>query len=142
MANCRTLRIYAAVLAILFIFPDLLTGCAGEPALQQEVTTEYLLTKAGFARWDVNQETPKRQALLNNLPKSKISTYKRNGEVYHVYPDENSGALYVGDAVAYQRYLAMAHGRKICERVDAQEGVHFWGCMQDLREGAIRRRGQ
>ena len=118
----------------------LINGCAGEPALQQEVTTEYLLTTSGFQRWDVNMQTAKRQALLNSLPKGKISTYKRNGEVYHVYVDESSDTLYVGDEVAYQKYMAKAYGRQMCQRVTGPNQVEFWECMDDYRQGGARRR--
>jgi hypothetical protein len=121
----------------------LLNGCAGGgqtlvetggQTLPQEVTTEYFLTTAGFKRLAVNDDTPKMQALLNNIPTGKLVTYTRNGEVYHAYADVGSQALYIGDEAAYQRYLALAAGRKLCQRVPGTNQVEFWGCMQEYRE--------
>lgn len=100
------------------------------------MTTEYLLTKAGFKKWDVNQETPKRQALLAALPPEKISTYKRNGQTYHVYADVGSNSLYVGDEAAYQRYLSLAGKRQVCERVTGANQVQFWSCIEESTQGA------
>ena len=130
MANWNRTWFYAAIYVILVTL--LVNGCAGGQTLQREVTTEYLLTTAGFQRWDVNDETPKRQALLNNLPQRTIVTYKRNGEVYHAYADESS--LYLGDEAAYQRYLSLAGGRKLCQRVTGTNQVEFWSCMQEYQE--------
>ena len=120
----------------------LVNGCAGGgqtlvetggQTLPQEVTTEYLLTTAGFKRLAVNDETPKRQALLNNIPPGKMVTYTRNGEVYHAYADEGSKALYIGDDAAYQRYQALGRDRKLCERIPGTNQVEFWGCMQEYQ---------
>ena len=110
------------------------------PTTEYEVTTEYFLERAGFAKLPVNDETPKRQALLMNLPKGKISTYMRNGWVYHVYPDERSQFLYMGDEAAYRRYLALAHGRKLCEQVTGANQEKFWVCMEDYEERGPRPR--
>jgi hypothetical protein len=69
----------------------LMNGCAGGgqtlmetggQTLPQEVTTEYLLTTAGFNRLEVNEDTPKRQALLNSIPPSKLTIFERGSEVY------------------------------------------------------------
>jgi hypothetical protein len=133
MANWRTAGCGAAFLSILFIFTLLINGCAGGQTLQQEVTTEYLLTTAGFQRWDVNDTTPKWQALVNNIPKRTIVTYKRNGEIYHAYTDEKS--LYIGDQAAYRRYVVLAGDRKLCQRVSGVNQVEFWSCMQDFDLG-------
>lgn len=128
---------YRKVLLLAMAIVFVVAGCAGEQypvgqTLKREVTTEYLLTTAGFQRWDVNDETPKRQALLNNLPKRTIVTYQRNGEVYHAYADENS--LYIGDGAAYQRYLTLAGDRNLCQRVTGTNQVEFWSCMQEGRQ--------
>ncbi len=122
------------LLAILSIILTIsLSGCAGGQTTQGAVTTENLLTTAGFKRLDVNDETPKRQALLNSLPQGKISSYGPEGEGYYAYPAESSNALYVGNEVAYQKYLSLARGRNLCERVSGQNGVAFWGCMEEYR---------
>jgi hypothetical protein len=130
MANWSRAGFYAAF-SVIFV-TLLVNGCAGGQTLQREVTTEYLLSSAVFQRWDVNDETPKRQALLDNIPKRTIVTYQRNGEVYHVYGDESS--LYIGNEAAYQQYLSLARDRKLCQRVTGLNQVQFWSCMQEYRE--------
>jgi len=141
MANCNRAGFFRAISLLLAII--LLSGCAGGgqtlvetggQSLPQEVTTEYLLTTAGFTRLETSDDTPKRQALLNNLPPGKISTYQRNGEVYHVYVDLGSKTLYLGDELAYQRYQTLAQGKKFCQRVPGANPVQFWGCMQEYQE--------
>jgi len=98
------------------------------------VTTEYLLTTAGFNRWEVNEETPKRQALLNSIPPGKLTTFERGSEVYHAYADVGSNVLYIGDDAAYQRYLALGRNRKLCQRVPGTSQAEFWECMQENLE--------
>ncbi|MDD3581725.1 MAG: hypothetical protein PHW74_11975 [Desulfobacca sp.] len=132
--------------AVLLIFLSLLlAGCAGGgetryetggQTLSQEVTTEYLLKSAGFQKWDINQNTPSRQALLMALPPGKITTYKRNGQTYHAYADVGSSNIYVGDDAAYQRYLSLAGKRQVCERVTGANQVQFWSCMEESQQGA------
>lgn len=136
MAKQKSPRWGAIILLILSTL--LLYGCAGGQALQQVVTTEYLLTTAGFQVWDVNMETSKRAALLNYLPKGKISTYIRDGRVLHAYPDENSNKIYVGDENAYQKYLSLAQGKQMCERVQGANNVQFWSCMDDYQQGGVK----
>jgi len=141
MANWNRTNIMGAISLILAV--SLMNGCAGGgqtlaetggQTLPHEVTTEYLLTTAGFKRLTVNDNTPKLQALLNNIPPGKISTYTRNGDVYHAYADEGSRALYLGDEAAYQRYESLARGRNLCVRVPGKNQVEFWGCMQEYQE--------
>jgi hypothetical protein len=120
--------------AIFLLVAILVTGCVGEQVLQQEVTTEYLLTSSGFQKWEVNEKTPARQALLDGLPAGQISTYKRDGQVYHAYPDNFSKVIYVGDEAAYQRYQSLAQGRKMCRRVTGANQVQFWSCMEDFQQ--------
>ena len=121
----------------------LVCGCAGGgqtlketggQTLPQEVTTEYLLTTAGFKRLEVNDDTPKRQALLNNISPGKLTTYTRDGEVYHAYADVGSNVIYIGDDAAYQRYLTLAGKRKLCQRVPGTNQAQFWECMQESQE--------
>jgi len=109
-------------------------GCAGAPTIQETVVTEYLLNQAGFQPYQANMETPKTQALLNALPKGQITTYMRNGTVYHAYPDEKSNTLYVGDEAAYRKYLSLAEGQKVCRRVEAQDSAGFWGCFAEFQK--------
>ena len=74
----------------LVLFAVLVSACAGGQTTQQVVITEYLLTDAGFKPYEVNDETPKRQALVNSLPPGRISTFIADGTPYHVYVDEKS----------------------------------------------------
>jgi hypothetical protein len=136
MANRKLSRLWAALALILFTLP--VYGCAGGQSLQQVVTTEYLLKTAGFQTWDVNMETSKRAALLNYLPKGTISTYIRDGVVLHAYPDENSNKIYVGDEAAYQKYLSLAQGKQMCQRVTGENNVQFWSCMDDYQQGGVK----
>ena len=141
MANLKTAKFNAAIWLALGAL--LLTGCADVQVQKQEMVSPlYILTTAGFTRLDVNMNTPKTQALLNSIPYGKIMTYKRNGEVYHVYADKDFNALYVGDEVAYQKYLSMTHAKQLCERVDATDPLAFWSCFEEVQTGGPRPRGK
>jgi hypothetical protein len=132
MANRRQARNNAI---ILLIFSTMLFySCAGGQTLQDTVVTENLLTRAGFQPYKANMTTPKTQALLNALPKGQITTFRGNGTVYHAYPDERSNTLYVGDAAAYQKYLSLAKGQKVCRRVEAQNSAGFWSCFDEFQK--------
>jgi hypothetical protein len=132
MKQRKSARLAPAIFSFLFII--LISGCAMEPALQQEVTTEYLLTSSGFQKWEVNEKTPARQALLDTLPAGQISTYRRDGQVFHAYPDSVQKFIYVGDEAAYQRYQSLAQGRKMCRLVTGANQVQFWSCMEDYQQ--------
>jgi hypothetical protein len=99
MTNWSKARSKAAILFILVAM--VVSGCAGgqtsQQTGQQTVSMQYMLTESGFQPWGVNLETPKRQALLESMPTGKIVTYRRDGEVYHVYADERFNTLYIGD---------------------------------------------
>jgi hypothetical protein len=132
MANRRQARsnaaIYLLFLAVLFC------GCGGMQPLQDQVTTEYLLSKAGFTQYKPNMETPRTQALLDALPEGQVTTFRANGVAYHAYPDKRSKVLYVGDEAAYQKYAAMAAGKNLCQRVEAPDSAGFWGCFQEMQQ--------
>lgn len=141
MANWNRTKLIGAISLILAA--GLTYGCAGGDVtlaqtggqtLPHEVTTEYLLATAGFKRLTVNNETPKLQALLNNIPAGKLVTYTRKGDVYYAYADEGSQTLYLGDPAANQRYEALARGRQLCVREPGTNPVEFWGCMQEHQE--------
>lgn len=140
MDQRRSVRFTPAIFFILFTI--LVNGCVGGQALQQEVTTEYLLSASGFQKWQVNDQTPKRQALLEALPSGQISTYIRDGQTYHAYPDNLSRIIYVGDAAAYQKYQSLSQGRKMCRRVTGANQVHFWSCMEDFQQSGARPGGK
>ncbi len=129
-------RFVAALLLILLAI--LFNACAGGQTTQQLVTTEYFLEKAGFQKLAVNDTTPKRQALLENIPRGKISTYQRDGETYHAYTDEAAQRLYIGDETAYQNYLVMTKGRQLCERVTGPDSSKFWSCYDEFQKSGSR----
>lgn len=133
MVKKKTAERYAAIWFLWCL--ALMCGCAGGQTLQQTVTTEYLLTSSGFKPWDVNMETAKLQALMNSIPPGKIVTFIRNGQVYHVYSDEKSHTLYIGNEAAYQSYLAKARGQRMCQRITGPNQVQFWSCMDDYQSG-------
>jgi len=132
MANRRQARSKALILLIFCTI--LFYSCTGAQTIQETVVTENLLTRAGFQPYKANMETPKTQALLDAIPKGQITTFTGNGKVYHAYPDERSNTLYVGDEAAYQRYLSMAKGQKVCRRVEAQNSAGFWSCFDEFQK--------
>jgi hypothetical protein len=115
-----------------------LKACAGAPTTQDLVVTEYLLEKAGFQKLVVNDTTPKRQALMENIPRGVISTYQRDGVTYHAYTDEAAQRLYIGDETAFQNYLVMSKGRKLCERVVGPDSAQFWSCYDEFQKSGGR----
>jgi len=138
VANWRQARSKTASCFILVAI--LFYGCAGGQispggqTTQEVVIDEYMLTKAGFTPYKPNMETPKTQALLGALPSGQVTTFTGNGTVYHAYPDKRSNTLYVGDQAAYEKYVSMAQGKKVCQRVDAPDSSGFWGCFQELQQ--------
>jgi hypothetical protein len=141
MADWNRTRFIGAISLILAAI--LMNGCAGGgqtlgvtggQTLPHEVTTEYLLSTAGFKRLAVSDDTPKLQALLTATSPGQLVTYSRDGDVYHIYADKGSHTLYMGDEAAYQRYEALARGRNLCVRVPGTNQAEFWGCMQEYQE--------
>jgi hypothetical protein len=133
MGNRRQAGMSAAI--CLLFFAVLFWGCAtGMQPLQDQVTTEYLLSKAGFTQYKPNMETPKTQALLDALPQGQVTTFRANGVAYHAYPDKRSNILYVGDQAAYDKYSGMATGKNLCQRVDAPNSAGFWECFQEMQK--------
>ena len=113
-------------------------GGGGMQPLQSQVTTEYMLSQAGFTQYKPNMETPKTQALLDALPEGQITTFRANGVAYHAYPDKRSNILYVGDQAAYEKFAGMAQDKKVCQRVDAPDSSGFWGCFQEMQQKGAR----
>src|SRR5215472_9144702 len=64
--------------------------------------TENMLTAAGFKM--VPADSQDKVAHLNTLPAGKITTVKRSGTLYYVYPDAKNQMLYVGQQEQYQEY--------------------------------------
>ena len=142
VANRRQARSKTAIGFILVAI--LFYGCAGgqiSPGgqnTQEVVIDEYILTKAGFTPYKPNMETPKTQALLDALPGGQVTTFRANGTAYHAYPDKRSNILYIGDQAAYDKYVSLAQGKKVCQRVDAPDSSGFWGCFQEMQQKGAR----
>lgn len=142
VVNWRQARSKKAIGFILVAI--LFYGCAGGQVrsggqpLQEVVIDEYILTTAGFQKYKPNMETPKTQALLDALPSGQVTTFTGNNKVYHAYPDKGSNILYVGDQAAYDKYVSMAQGKKVCQRVDAPDSAGFWGCFQEMQQQGAR----
>ena len=71
-------RFIAAILLVLFAFT--LCGCAGSETTQNRVVTEYILREAGFAKLEVNDTTPARQALMTAIPPGQFTAYRMDGK--------------------------------------------------------------
>ncbi|MFZ0050707.1 MAG: hypothetical protein WAK96_02945 [Desulfobaccales bacterium] len=125
-------RFMAAILLVLFAFP--LCGCAGVETGQDRVVTEYLLREAGFAKLEVNDTTPARQALMTAIPKGQFTTYNLDGKKYYVYKDEPSRALYFGDEAAYRKFASLVSDKRLCQSMDATQSAPFWSCFQEFQK--------
>jgi hypothetical protein len=119
-------------------------GCGGAypggggQTTESVVIDEYMLTTAGFQEYKPNLETPRTQSLLDALPSGQITTFRANGVPYHAYPDKFSNILYVGDQAAYEKYVSLSQGKKVCQRVDAPDSAGFWGCFQEMQQKGTR----
>ncbi len=136
-----------AAILVLILALSFFCSCAAREtsqrqSTQQLVVTEYLLKDAGFKPWDVNDTTPKRRAMLEALPQGKISTFSGNAGNYYVYADAAGKTLYVGDEAAYQKYLSLAKGRNVCERVEGSNSAAFWSCFDETKTGGGRTGGK
>ena len=125
-------RFIAAILLVLFAIP--LCGCAGLETTQDRVVTGYLLREAGFAQLEVNDTTPKRQALMDAIPQGQFAIYSMDGKKYYVYKDESSQALYFGDEAAYQKFASLVGDKKLCQSMDATQSAPFWSCFQEFQK--------
>ena len=76
----------------------LATGCATNSTTQ----TTDLLTAAGFKL--VPADTPKKQELLNTLPKGQLSVITWKGKTFYVQPAAVPNQAYVGTPTEYQTY--------------------------------------
>jgi hypothetical protein len=133
----RRFLVLVGMISLLSLISLLWSGPAAADREKQmdRVVTEYLLEQAGFDKWRVNYDSPKREALLDALPKGTIVTYRADGKVYHTYGDHTARIIYVGDEAAYQRYLSLAEKKNLCERREGGESPHFWSCFDEMRQG-------
>jgi hypothetical protein len=137
MMFCNKERFIATILSVLFAFS--LCGCAGmETTTQNRVITEYLLREAGFAKLEVNDQTPKRQALMDAIPKGQFTSYRTDGKKYYVCKDESSQALYFGDEAAYQKFASLVGDKKLCQSMDATQSAPFWSCFEEFQKAGTR----
>ncbi len=125
---------------LLLLLPVLLTSCAG--AISQntpnKVINEYMLTSAGFAKLDVNDTTPNRQALWDASMPGQFITYYVGDRKYYVYADNMTKALFVGDEAAYQKFQTKVGDKKLCQSLDATDYSAFWSCYQEFQKGGNR----
>ncbi len=129
-------RLIAAILSVLFAF--LFCGCASVENTQNQVVSEYLLRQAGFAKLEVTNLTPKREALRDAIPKGQFTDYNVDGKKYYVYNDPSSPALYFGDQAAYQKFSSLESNKKLCQSMDATSSEPFWSCFQEFQKPGQR----
>lgn len=128
----------SGIAAILLIWLTV-AGCAVTPtAVQNRVISEYMLMEAGFKKFDVNDTTPSRRALLDATGQGQIFSYWVGNDKYYVYADPNSQALYIGDERAYQNYVSKEKDKKLCQALDAPNSAPFWACYQEFQQGGKR----
>ncbi len=112
----------------------LLGGCAGGQVVSQnKVINEYMLTEAGFGKLDLNEQTPKRQALFDASPPGKFVTYWLDGNKWYVYASPTGKSLYMGDEAAYQKFSGMQKDKQLCQAMDAENSSPFWACYQEMQ---------
>jgi hypothetical protein len=83
------------------------TGCATSSTTQ----TTDLLTAAGFKL--VTADTPKKQELLNTLPKSQLSLITWKGKSFYVQPAASVNQAYVGTPAEYQTYQQLRLAKQL-----------------------------
>jgi hypothetical protein len=93
----------SAVIALFILF-----GCATTKH------TETFLTAAGFKL--VMVTTPKQEQRLKSLPPRKISTVRRNGKTYYIFPDAAHHRIYLGTLNEYQNYQQMVADSQIADQ--------------------------
>jgi len=131
-------RFGAVTMFILLVL--LLGGCAGgQMVTQDRIINEYLLTEAGFGKLDINDETPKRQALFDASPPGKFITYWLDGAKWYVYASPTGNALYMGDEAAYQKFSSMQRDKRLCQSLDAENSAPFWACYQEMQSGGQKK---
>jgi hypothetical protein len=77
----------------------LAAGCATTSSTTQ---TTDMLTAAGFKL--MTADTPKKQEVLNTLPKGQISLVTYKGKTFYVQPATAPNQAYVGTPKEYQTY--------------------------------------
>jgi hypothetical protein len=86
----------------------LAAGCATTSSTTQ---TTDMLTAAGFKL--MTADTPKKQEVLNTLPKGQISLVTFKGKTFYVQPAAASNQAYVGTPKEYQTYQQLRLAKQI-----------------------------
>jgi hypothetical protein len=81
-------------------------GCATQQ-------TEKLLSTAGFKTRSLS--SPTAQQHLTTLQPGKITSVKRGGKTYYVFPDPARNQLYVGGEAQYQKYRQLRAQQRLAE---------------------------
>jgi len=95
--------------------------------------TTDLLTAAGFKL--VPADTPKKQELLNTLPKSQLSLITWKGKTFYVQPAAVPNQAYVGTPAEYQTYQQLRLAKQLSNdnlmaaqmNQDAMDRWSAWG---------------
>ena len=93
-------------------------------------TQTDMLSAAGFKL--LTADTPKKQELLNTLPKDQLSMITWKGKTFYVQPAAASNQAYVGTPVEYQAYQQLRVAKQISnENLMAarmnQDAMMGWG---------------
>jgi hypothetical protein len=99
-----TILVSSISVAVLLAF---VSGCA--TARQ----TEDLLSAAGFKAQPAI--TAPQQAHLKSLPDHKVSSVRKDGNQYFVYPDVARNVLYVGQSAQYEQYKKLRAQQALTE---------------------------
>jgi hypothetical protein len=102
------------------------TSCATSSTTQ----TTDMLTAAGFKV--VTADTPKKQELLNTLPKGQLSLITWKGKTFYVQPAAAPNQAYVGTPTEYQSYQQLRLAKQLSnDNLLAaqmnQEAMDSWG---------------
>jgi hypothetical protein len=103
----------------------LAAGCATTESHQN------LLAAAGFQQKIA--DTPKKQELLNSLPKNQLTLITWKGKTYYVQPDATStNVAWVGRAAEFQAYQQLRLAKQLSnENLMAaqmnQDAMYSWG---------------
>jgi hypothetical protein len=108
----------------------LAAGCATTSSTTQ---TTDMLTAAGFKL--MTADTPKKQDVLNTLPKGQLSLVQYKGKSFYVQPAAASNQAYVGTPKEYQAYQQLRLAKQMSNdnlmaaqmNADAMNNWNAWG---------------
>jgi hypothetical protein len=83
-------------------------------------STENLLVAAGFKV--VTPKTAAQQQRLTALPPGKVSSLRKSGKTYYIFPDVANNQAYVGGPKQYQAYQKLRLEKQMAdEKLEAAE---------------------